>query len=122
MLQNIWGAVNEDQFNDFIIEILLQHLNPYPMDQSVLILDNVKFHKNEIFEQIIDQIGCIIFYLPRYYPKYNLAEYSFRDVKKIEAHKNVYGDLEGMLSLIDSIEKIKNKNYSKILKDIVYIK
>ena len=116
-----FGSVNEDKFNDFVIHEMIHHLNPYPGPRSVLAIDNIGFHHNELFQNVITEIGTICAYLPHYDPFYNLTEYVFRDIKSIEAAKCVYGEREAVISLAESVEKVKNKKYAKILKDIGYI-
>eukprot|EP01083_Nonionella_stella_P134342 408843_1 len=117
----LFGAVNESEFNQFIIEDLMEYLNPYPQQFSIIILDNISFHHNEIFLQIADSIGSIIAFLPHYDPITNLSEYGFRDVKQIEISKNIKSEFEAMMSLCDSVEVIRHKDYSKILRQIGYI-
>ena len=43
-----------------------------------------------------------------------------RDCKAIECGKRTYGELEALVSLRESIEKLKNKDYTKIFKQIGY--
>ena len=117
-----FGSINEILFNDFIVEELSKYVNPYPESCSVIFLDNVPFHHNIIFPQIIDELGCIIIYLPRYEPRLNLSEIAIRDVKSIECSKHVYGEENSLVSLAESVEKIKNKPYIHVLKEIGYIK
>ena len=74
-----------------------------------------------MFIDIVEIIGCLLVFLPHYEPILNLAEWCFRDIKAIEIKKKVYGEREGLLSLCDSVESIKNKNYQSILKEIGYI-
>ena len=40
----------------------------------------------------------------------------------IEISKNIYGMKEGMISLVESTERIKSRDYTEILKSIGYIK
>ena len=90
------------------------------MDANIII-DNIKFHHNESFQNVISEIGAICAHLPHYDPFYNLTEYVLRDTKSIEAAKCVYGEREAVISLAESIEQVKNKKYTKILEDIGYI-
>ena len=117
----LFGSVSEDSFNDFIFNDLLQHLNAYPGPCSILFIDNVAFHHNPIFIALIELIGVILIFLPHYNPIINLAEWVFRDVKAIEIKKKVYGEFEGLMSLCESVETVKKKNYEKTLKEIGYI-
>ena len=116
-----FGSVNEERFIEFFIDELVPLLRPYPQPNSIVLLDNVKFHKNGVVKHILDEIGCILIWIPRYMPLYNLAEYSFRDTKAIEKAKGITGEYESMMSLVDSIESLQNKNYEIEMKRIGYI-
>ena len=85
-------------------------------------MDNISFHHNQLFLDLISELGVIVVHLPHYCPTANLVEYMFRDIKAIEKSKNIYGEREGLISLIESVEKIKNKDYSSTLQNIGYIK
>ena len=115
-----FGSINQQLFNDWIVNELFAHLQPYPQNQSILLLDNVQFHHNDIFMEMMKDIGCIVIFLPHYDPIINLAEYVFRDVKQKEMKKNIYGEKEGLLSLTESVEELRYKKYSSTLKQIGY--
>ena len=116
------GAVNEDKFNRFVRKRLLKYINPYPGDRSIILLDNISFHHNWYFINIILEFGAVVAHLPHYCPTLNLTEYAFRDIKCIEISKNVYGMREGLISLAESTDKIKHKDYTDILQKIGFIK
>ena len=115
------GAVNADQFLDFVMTDLIQYLQPYPNPRSVILLDNIAYHHDPIFIQLVEEMDVMVFHLPHYDPLYNLTEYAFRDMKSIERMKNVYGEEEALLSLVDTLNVLKNKSYKKTLKKIGYI-
>ena len=116
------GAVNEEKFNRFVLKKLIPIINAYPGNNSVILLDNIQFHHNETFLNIVSELKALVLFLPSYMPLLNLMEYGFRDIKAIEVSKCVYGEREGLESLIESISKIENKDYTPILKKIGYIK
>ena len=115
------GAVNEDKFNGFMVNRLMDYVNPYPGDRSIILLDNITFHHNEVFKDIFFEYGSMAVYLPHYQPTLNLMEYGFRDIKAMEVSKGIYGEQEGLMSLIESVERIKNKDYTDILRTLGYI-
>ena len=116
------GAVNEEKFNRFVLKKLIPIINAYPGNNSVILLDNIQFHHNETFLNIVSELKALVLFLPSYMPLLKLMEYVFRDIKAIEVSKCVYGEREGLESLIESISKIENKDYTPILKKIGYIK
>ena len=73
-------------------------------------MDNVSFHHNEIVHNIIERAGASILYLHQYTPWANLAEYFFPWIKEEERRKNCYGAANGSLSLIDSVEAMRDGN------------
>jgi len=117
----VFGGVNENKFIEFIIDRIVPILRPYPEPFSVLLLDNVQFHKTAALKYIVDDIGAVIVFIPRYCPKLNLAEYSFRDSKQIERVKGITGEYESLLSLSETLVSLRNKNYSKELRKCGYI-
>lgn len=53
-------SVNAEYFNEFVEE-LLDRMNPYPMDNSVLVLDNASIHKSEELRPMIEaRYGALI--------------------------------------------------------------
>ena len=72
-----FGSVNEDKFNEFIVNELIEELNPYPGERSILFIDNAGFNHNQIFLDVIETIGCMLAFLPHYEPIINLAEWVF---------------------------------------------
>ncbi len=116
-----FGAVTEELFNNWIVEHLAEWINPYPAPRSVVVIDNVPFHWNETLFQIIESLGAALVHLPRYMPLLNLAECGFRDVKAIERSKSVYGELESLLSLNESVQSILSRDYRRTLRSLGYL-
>ncbi|KZP21878.1 hypothetical protein FIBSPDRAFT_687136, partial [Athelia psychrophila] len=50
------GSLDSAEFFDFIVEDL-PHMNPYPQDRSVLILDNCSIHKSEALREVVEGHG-----------------------------------------------------------------
>ena len=53
----------------------------YPGPQSVLILDNTLIHKDVRLQQLCDDAGALLKFLPPYSPDYNPIEVIFKDIK-----------------------------------------
>ncbi|EIN03861.1 hypothetical protein PUNSTDRAFT_77500 [Punctularia strigosozonata HHB-11173 SS5] len=54
------GSVNAYEFFDFIVEEVLPRMNPYPQDQSVLILDNCSIHKMDTLRRVVEGQGLCL--------------------------------------------------------------
>lgn len=52
-------------------------MNPYPNDNSILILDNCAIHKSDILRELVEEKGCLLVFLPPYSPDFNPIEQSF---------------------------------------------
>ncbi|KAF8219813.1 hypothetical protein L208DRAFT_1156057, partial [Tricholoma matsutake] len=48
------GSVDGDEFFDFIVNDILLQMNPFPHNQSVLILDNCAIHKSELLHKVVE--------------------------------------------------------------------
>ncbi|KZV70238.1 hypothetical protein PENSPDRAFT_543418, partial [Peniophora sp. CONT] len=48
------GSVNGPEFFDFIVEDILPHMNEFPGDKSVLLLDNCAIHKSQYLREIVE--------------------------------------------------------------------
>lgn len=75
----------------------LPQMNPYPAEQSVLVLDNCRIHHNNAIVELVHAAGqlllfqgcniseiftgCLILYLPAYSPDLNPIEESFSACK-----------------------------------------
>lgn len=78
-------------FNHFFEHYLLRHLNPYPADRSVVIMDNASIHDRVHLQAMCDAVGVLLIWLPPYSPDFNPIELSFRTLKEfIRAHKALW--------------------------------
>lgn len=74
------GSTDAPFFNDFILE-LLQFCGRYPGPRSVLVMDNATWHHSEELQQICDNAGVKLLYLPPYSPDFNPIEEFFSVLK-----------------------------------------
>lgn len=52
-------------------------MNPWPLDRSVLIMDNCAIHKSDALRAAVEVKGCRLVFLPPYSPDFNPIEESF---------------------------------------------
>jgi transposase len=64
------GACNRAVFETWLLTCLLPVLKP----GQVVVIDNATFHKGGLIEQLIEQAGCKVLYLPPYSPDFNKIE------------------------------------------------
>ena len=48
------GSFNGELFHEFV-QSLLERMNPYPLPNSVLVMDNCRIHKNPALEQMVKE-------------------------------------------------------------------
>ena len=74
-------AFTAELFLEFVEERVLSYCNPYPGLQSVLILDNAAIHKSTHLQELCEEYGVLLKFLPPYSPDYNPIEATFHDLK-----------------------------------------
>jgi transposase len=72
------GSTNATIFEDFIKQ-LLQHCGKWPEPKSVLIIDNVTFHRSDRIEEMCSKAGVKLVYLPPYSPDLNPIDWDMDD-------------------------------------------
>ena len=77
ILTQSWTA---DEFCPFI-EVLLGQMNPYPQNNSVLVLDNASVHHFDGLCELVEGQGMRLRYLPPYSPNFNPIEQGFSAMK-----------------------------------------
>ncbi|KAI4293795.1 hypothetical protein K523DRAFT_218719, partial [Schizophyllum commune Tattone D] len=49
------GAVDGEEFYDFVLEEVLSQMNPWPQPHSVLVMDNCAIHKSDAVRQAVEE-------------------------------------------------------------------
>ena len=75
-------TTNGDTFYDFLQSQVLPHLIPFDGQNphSVVVMDNCTIHHVEGIATMIQEVGCLVHYLPPYSPDYNPIESAFSKV------------------------------------------
>lgn len=81
-------SINTEIFNCWVEKELLPHLPP----RSVLVLDNASFHKGVAMQQVVENAGHILLYLPPYSPDLNPIEKKWAQAKAIR--RKIGGDID----------------------------
>src|SRR5258708_3447005 len=74
----IEGAVDEATFEAFVRKVLLPTLRP----GQVVIMDNLSSHKTGAIQQLIQQAGCLLIFLPAYSPDLSPIEEAFPNSRR----------------------------------------
>ncbi len=64
------GSCNRDLFETWLKESLIPQLQP----GNIIIIDNATFHKGQSIQEIVEEAGCQIWYLPSYSADLNKIE------------------------------------------------
>jgi transposase len=84
------GTFTRLSFHSAFVSKILPHLNPWPLPNSLLIIDNAKIHMYKELQDAVESRGAKIFFLPPYSPQLNPIEVAFGLVKKwIEKNANL---------------------------------
>ncbi|CAD6939951.1 unnamed protein product [Tilletia caries] len=75
--------INTDVFYDYLVRYLLPAMTPYPGPRSVLVMDNVPFHRSLKVRQLTADFGCRIEYTSPWSPMLNPIEESFSKIKSV---------------------------------------
>lgn len=74
------GSTDTEIFENFIEE-LLPYCGRWPAPKSVLVMDNASFHHSGRIQQMCDDTGVILLYLPPYSADFNPIEEMFGELK-----------------------------------------
>ena len=75
------GYFNQETFLDWVQNDLLPHCNPYPGPRSIIYLDNVSIYLDPRIQQVVEEAGLMIKFLPPYSSDYSPIELSFSVLK-----------------------------------------
>jgi transposase len=73
------SSVNTDVFEAWIRQELL----PALPNRAVIVMDNASFHKPERIQELIEDAGCLLEYLPSYSPDLNPIEHKWAQAKAL---------------------------------------
>ena len=98
-------SVNGDTFYDFICGTLIPNMHPYDgqSQNSVVVMDNCSIHHTNRVQQLLDDVGIILIYLPPYSPDLNPIESAFGFVKSyLKQHDDVIDAFPSIIPLVKS--------------------
>ena len=89
-------TITSDEFLLFIAG-LLDHMQPWPLPNSVIVMDNAAIHKVEGIREMVEECGLQLIYLPPYSPDLNPIEEAFSSIKAwLHANRDdMSGEMQG---------------------------
>lgn len=96
-------SVDGDKFYDFLCGTLIPSMHPYDglSSNSVVIMDNCSIHHVNEVQQLLDNAGILVFYLPPYSPDLNPIEAAFSYVKSyLKQHHDVMDAFPNITTLV----------------------
>lgn len=73
----IHDSFDEYTFEEWVENVALPAMNPYPLPYSVLVMDNAPIHKEEMIRALCTAKSVVLLMLPPYSPDFNPIENSF---------------------------------------------
>jgi len=65
----------------YLLSMKVPIMNPYPGNNSVIIMDNARIHHDINLISLLEGLGCRVVFLPPYSPDYNPIETAFSTIK-----------------------------------------
>ena len=75
------GLTDTEIFEAFLESKLLPKCNPFPAENSVIVMDNASFRHLERIREMYEKAGVKLVYLPPYSPDFNPIEEFFSELK-----------------------------------------
>ena len=79
-LEVVENAVSGDDFLRFV-QGLLPRMNKWPLNNSVLVMDNASIHNVAGIREVVEEHGARLLFLPSYSPDFNPIELAFSTIK-----------------------------------------
>jgi hypothetical protein len=84
------GTFTRQSFHEAFVNKILPHLQPYPMPNSLVVIDNARIHMYSELREVIESRGAFLIFLPPYSPQLNPIEVGFSLTKRfIEKNANL---------------------------------
>lgn len=83
----LYYELHKTSINTQLFNIFLNNFKPYMSNDSILLMDNVSFHRSKIIK---DNITNPILFIPPYSPEYNPIEFIFSIIKKKYKYLNTF--------------------------------
>lgn len=114
------STVNADRFKTFL-QGLLEKIVPQ-LENSFLIMDNARIHKRQDIQDIVQNSGCYLKFLPPYSPMLNPIEKAFSKIKSYARSILSSNTDHNIVDVIDrSVEQLNQNDCSNYVMDMVLL-
>ena len=102
---------------------MLPYCTLYPGPRLVLILDNAFIHKSTRLQELYEEHGVLLKFLPPYSPDFNPIEATFNDIKAwIKRHHRLMEDFAGFEAFLHfAIEQVCGTHAREHFKEAGYV-
>ena len=108
------GSVNAEKFFDFLRGCVIPNMQPFPAQNSTLVLDNCSIHHAHSIENLLNSLSIPVLFLPPYSPDYNPIEELFSYVKSyLKRHDDIIEATNDPLPIINSAFQNVSKSQCK---------
>lgn len=77
-------------------------MNPYPLENSVIVLDNARIHHNAEWIEIVEGLGGRVEFLPPYSPDFNPIETAFSWLKSwLRKNRDMVEDMDDDIHVLE---------------------
>jgi len=101
-LRSMRGAMKTLHFLEFVA----RHLVPRLRRGDIVVLDNLRQHKDPLVRQMIENVGAEVLYLPPYSPEYNPIE-PFWNAFKSRLRRVAARTTEALLAAIGALRRTR---------------
>ena len=94
-------SINGARFKIFLEHYLLPRCNPFPMHNSVIVIDNCSTHHTPAVSRLCQQASVKLLYLPPYSPDFNPIEELFSVIKAWMKRNHELVDIMGFDAFLE---------------------
>lgn len=109
-------AINGDIFLSFIEKSLMPKLQR----GQYVVMDNIKFHKQEMVKYLIEKVGAKVVFLPPYSPDLSPIEKMWSKIKDILRRKKPRECADFHSALFDAVNSVTEENLEAWYEDCGY--
>src|SRR5688572_26284765 len=98
-------------------------MNPYPEDNSVIVIDNTRIYHDSELVTLLEGLGCHVIFLPPYSSDFNLIETAFSTIKSWIKHNCDFMKAcnNPIYALLVACSQITSQMAKSFFEELIYI-